>query len=268
MRRLATAALLAPLAWLVCKQAPLGAAVGMMLVFIGLAAWECATLFEGRGAKPFRGLAVLGALAIGWSFSGIPPIFDAEAVLAAGLAGVFIVAIARRREPGEMFDAAVSTLFTMLLLGIGLGHAIRLRAIPGEAGGDLLLLLLVCCFFGDTGAYYVGSAIGRRPLAPRVSPKKSWEGVAGGLAASIGGALLAHGWWYRKLPLTHAVLLGAALAVLGIAGDLAESVAKRAAGVKDSSGILPGHGGILDRIDSLLLAAPFLYYYHRVFLQG
>lgn len=268
MRRLATAALLAPLAWIVCKQAPLPAAVAVMLAFIGLGAWECAGLFEGRGAKPFRGLAVAAAVAIAWSYAGLPPSLEAHGILAATLGVSFAAAIFLRRAPGEMFDATVATSFTALLLGVGLGHAIRLRALPGEAGGDLLLLLLVCCFLGDTGAYYVGSTIGRRPLAPRVSPKKSWEGAAGGLLASIAGAVLAHFWWYRKLPLTHAVALGAALGVLGIVGDLAESVIKRAAGAKDSSGILPGHGGILDRIDSLLLAAPFLYYYHRTFLQG
>jgi phosphatidate cytidylyltransferase len=144
-----------------------------------------------------------------------------------------------------------------------------MRMLPEtERGRDLLILLLVCTAFADTAAYYFGSAFGRKRLAPAVSPGKSWEGVFGGLAASVFGGLLAHFWFYRGLPIVHAVALGILLGASGILGDLAESMIKRAAGAKDSSGLLPGHGGLLDRADSLLFSGPVLYYYYRVFLEG
>jgi phosphatidate cytidylyltransferase len=100
-----------------------------------------------------------------------------------------------------------------------------------------------------------------------LSPKKTWEGALGGVAASVGGALLAHVWFYQRLPIPHAIVLGILLGVAGILGDLAESMVKRAAGVKDSARTLPGHGGFLDRTDSLLFSAPVLYYYSMRFLD-
>jgi phosphatidate cytidylyltransferase len=105
-------------------------------------------------------------------------------------------------------------------------------------------------------------------MAPVVSPKKTWEGAAGGVLGSVAGALVAHAWFFNRLPVGHAVALGVLLCGAGILGDLAESMLKRAAGVKDSSALLPGHGGVLDRVDSLLVAAPVLYYYWGVFLAG
>jgi phosphatidate cytidylyltransferase len=131
----------------------------------------------------------------------------------------------------------------------------------------LLLLVLVCVIFTDVAAYYVGSNLGRHALAPRLSPKKSWEGAVGGLLASVGGAVLAHLWFFQRLPLGHAIALGLILGVAAIMGDLAESLVKRAAGVKDSSSLIPGHGGLLDRADSLLFAGPLLYYYYLWFLK-
>ena len=104
------------------------------------------------------------------------------------------------------------------------------------------------------------------PRARAISPNKSWEGAIGGLAGSLLGALLGHFWFFQELPLHHAIILGLLLGCAAILGDLVESMVKRAARMKDSSSLIPGHGGVLDRIDSLLLASPVLYYYYRVFL--
>jgi phosphatidate cytidylyltransferase len=112
---------------------------------------------------------------------------------------------------------------------------------------------------GDIGAYYVGSRLGRRPLAPRVSPKKTVEGALGGVAATVLIAALGSGWVWTRLPLATAVWVGGLLAVVGMVGDLAESAVKRAAGVKDSGALIPGHGGILDRLDSVIFCVPVLY---------
>jgi phosphatidate cytidylyltransferase len=130
------------------------------------------------------------------------------------------------------------------------------------------MLLFICVIFGDTTAYYVGTAFGRRRMAPELSPRKSWEGAAGAVVGSTAGALIAHFWFYQKLPLAHALAIGILLGAAGVLGDLAESMIKRACGVKDSSGLLPGHGGVLDRIDGLLFAAPALYLYLNLFLRG
>ena len=120
----------------------------------------------------------------------------------------------------------------------------------------------------DTGAYYVGRAVGKHKLAPTISPGKTWEGVAGGLVAGLGFAILAHFWFFRELPLKWTLPLAAVMVVLGILGDLTESALKRGAGAKDAANILPGHGGILDRLDSLLFNAPLLYYFAHFYFYA
>jgi phosphatidate cytidylyltransferase len=122
-------------------------------------------------------------------------------------------------------------------------------------------MLLAIVMLSDTFAFFVGHAIGRHRLAPTISPGKTVEGALGGLAGGIFGALGAREFGLPHVPLGHAILLGVLVAALGIAGDLFESLLKRWAGVKDSGGLFPGHGGMLDRMDSLLFAAPVLYYY-------
>jgi phosphatidate cytidylyltransferase len=117
----------------------------------------------------------------------------------------------------------------------------------------------------DSGAYYTGRALGRHKLAPRISPGKTWEGAAGGMLASLLTAVLAHYWFFPELPLRIALPLAAAMNILGVLGDLTESALKRGAGAKDAAQILPGHGGLLDRLDSLLFNAPVLYYFGRLY---
>jgi len=113
----------------------------------------------------------------------------------------------------------------------------------------------------DTGAYYTGRAFGKHKLAPAVSPGKTWEGAAGGMAASLVMAALAHYWFFPELSLPAALALAALMNVLGVVGDLTESALKRGANAKDAAQILPGHGGLFDRLDSLLFNAPLLYYF-------
>jgi phosphatidate cytidylyltransferase len=118
---------------------------------------------------------------------------------------------------------------------------------------------MLTVFVSDTAQYYSGRAFGRRPLAPSISPKKTVEGAVGGLV--FGALVLAAvgAWWLPVIPLALRMLFGVTIVALGIAGDLFESMLKRSAGVKDSSSLIPGHGGILDRIDALLFAAPVYY---------
>jgi phosphatidate cytidylyltransferase len=140
-----------------------------------------------------------------------------------------------------------------------LGHAISLRALPD--GVHWILLLVWVTWIGETAAYAVGSLVGRHKLAPGISPGKTVEGAVAQLAASLLAALTAGGWLFPGLRVWDAVAVGVLLGVLGQVGDLVESALKRSVGTKDTGNVMPGHGGILDRIDGLLFNAPVLFYY-------
>lgn len=267
MTRVLTAVVLLPLLWLLVERAPAWAFFAIVLLVMSIAAWECYSLLETRGVRPFKTLGIVVSLLLALSF--VPGALDLGPGLTLTLATLAAItgAMWRRDDPRSMLDASWATLFPVLLVGLAFGYAIGLRAVPGRDGTDLTMLLLVCVMFADTAAYYVGRSLGARRLAPVLSPAKTWEGAVGGVAASVGGALLAHFWFYQRLPLRHALILGVLLGVASILGDLAESMVKRAAGVKDSARLLPGHGGLFDRTDSLLFAAPVLYYYSMRFLD-
>ncbi len=267
MLRLATAAVLLPLLWVVIKIAPPWVFLVFTLSMISVACWESYLMLEARGQRPFKWLGVLGGCLLIFSFVGLRPAFEAGLPLVAVTFLSLMLGLRLRPDPAAILDATMSTLFPVLLVGLPLGYLIALRYMPGEDGMDLLMLLFLCVIALDTAAYYVGKTIGRRQMAPTISPKKTWEGALAGLLASLGAACLAHAWFYQRLPLAHALVLGLLLGTMGILGDLAESLFKRAAGVKDSSTLLPGHGGVLDRTDSLIFSAPILYYYYVTFLR-
>jgi phosphatidate cytidylyltransferase len=268
MTRLLTAAFLIPAAWYLCKRAPFPVFLAAAVLLAAVGAWECSTILRHRGSRPFSFLAVGACLGIVWAFASKPPLVAAVAVMTTAALAAPALAMWLRDTPEAMLDATTTTFFPVLFVGLPFAYVVGLRAIPGESGSDLLLLAMLCVTLSDAGAYYVGSAFGARRMAPVISPKKTWEGAAGGALGSVAGALIAHFWFYRRLPLVHALTLGVLLCAAGIVGDLAESTLKRASGVKDSSALLPGHGGVLDRVDSLLVAAPVLYYYWTVFLSG
>jgi phosphatidate cytidylyltransferase len=168
-------------------------------------------------------------------------------------------------QQGE-FEARVSasagTLLGAVYLG-GLGGAMAGLALlpPVAAGPWRVVLLLAILMVADSAAYFAGRALGRHKMAPSISPGKTWEGAAAGLLGGVLGALGVRAAGLPDLPLLDAAALGALVAAVGAAGDLAESLLKRWAGVKDSGHLFPGHGGMLDRLDSLLFGAPVLYYY-------
>jgi phosphatidate cytidylyltransferase len=268
MTRLLTAAVLIPSAWYLCKRAPFPLFLAAALLLAILGTWECATILKRRGGKPFAWMAVLASGGVVAAFALPAPLPVVVGLLTATALLAPACAMAARNAPEEMLDTVMTTFFPVLFVGLPFAFVVALRAIPGEDGPDLLLLAMLCVTLSDTGAYYVGSAWGTHRLAPVISPKKSWEGAAGGVLGSVIGAVIAHEWFFKRLPLGHALALGVVLCGAGILGDLAESMLKRAAGVKDSSSLLPGHGGVLDRVDSLLVAGPVLYYYWTVLLSG
>ncbi|MEP6887274.1 MAG: phosphatidate cytidylyltransferase [Nitrospirales bacterium] len=158
----------------------------------------------------------------------------------------------------SLVDVSV-LIFGMLYIGFTLGHLLLIRALPD--GIFLIFFVILVTWAGDTGAYYAGVSIGRIPLAPRISPSKTVEGLLGGCLLAVVIALLARAWFIPSFTVVDALVLGVMLTVAGLMGDLSESMFKRSAGVKDSGGLIPGHGGMLDRLDSLLLTAPTYYYY-------
>ena len=182
--------------------------------------------------------------------------FEDGSLLTALVIAAFADALLFEREianaPRRVSLAVLGAAYPGLLLGA----LIPLRNLP--RGEWWVVLALTVTWLNDTFAYFTGRAFGRRKLYERISPGKTWEGALGGAAGSIAGALVVSRIWIPELPPTGAVLIGAGAAVLGPFGDLSESMLKRAFGAKDSSRLLPGHGGLLDRIDALLFNAPFV----------
>lgn len=163
-------------------------------------------------------------------------------------------------------SSAIAVLATTYVGMLG-GSLIRLRNDFPE-GWKLVFFLLLVVWLGDSGAYYVGKKFGRHKLSPRISPKKTVEGLAGGITASIIAAIVIHFTFFPNFPLLHAIIAGTILSFSGVIGDLAESMWKRSAAVKDSGTLIPGHGGFLDRFDSILFTAPILYCYWTLIVHG
>jgi phosphatidate cytidylyltransferase len=198
-----------------------------------------------------------GTLAIYTAIAANAPL---EPVLVSLTLALAMLTVGRGRPEEDVLRAMAVTALPALYLGLTLGLALSVRALWGAAA---LLLPFLTIVISDSAQYYGGRLMGRRPLSPTISPKKTVEGaIAGVVAAAIATPFLAM-WAFPGKPAWAGALLGILLALTGIAGDLFESLLKRSAGVKDSSGLIPGHGGMLDRIDALLFAGPVYYLFLR-----
>lgn len=259
IKRLATAAVALPLLiLLVLKGSPfLFACFVLILAFLGLTEFYAMAL---AGRRLAGGLAALvGALLPLALLSTDPLQFPAAMTALVLLFALYF--LFRFRDIQAVAGEVAILCFGFLYVPLLLGHLILLRFAPH--GIQWIFLLLVIVMAGDSAAYYVGSSLGRRRLYPAVSPKKSVEGALGGLVGSLAGALLFRAFAFPELAVLHCVAATLATAVPAQLGDLFESLLKRSCGVKDSGTIIPGHGGILDRLDSILFAAPVLFYYLR-----
>jgi phosphatidate cytidylyltransferase len=179
-----------------------------------------------------------------------------DAILMSGFVLLASITLSTWRGERDALSRASAALFPALYLGLPVGAMVALRSLRGR---EALFLLLLTVMVSDTAQYYSGRAFGRRLLAPAVSPKKTVEGAVGGIVFGTAIFTIVGAWWLPGIPAVLRGLVGATLAVLGIVGDLFESMLKRSAGVKDSSALIPGHGGVLDRLDALLFAAPIYY---------
>jgi phosphatidate cytidylyltransferase len=238
-------------------------------VVAALAAWECLGLAEKTGAKPPRVAVLAAILAL---FIGNFEWPGQTAAILCILSLALLVTCSFSRPVEQVMADASASIFCLFYVGFTLISLPALRESPEGNGASLVTFLLCVVWAGDIAALYVGRAWGRRKLAPTLSPNKTWEGALGSVAGSLlaTGALLglAHlltaQWDSALLAYPESVWYWLGLAVVvnvaAQAGDLVESALKRSAGVKDSGCLLPGHGGVLDRIDALLVAAPVLWY--------
>jgi phosphatidate cytidylyltransferase len=183
--------------------------------------------------------------------------------------GTLIAATVRGAPFDKMLASVGATILGVLYVAFLGSHLISLRTgFDPTLSRHLLSFFFLVLMGADTGAYYLGRAFGKRKLAPSISPGKTWEGAVGGLVAALAMAALSHFWFFRELPLKYILPLAAVMTIVGIFGDLAESAVKRGAGAKDAANILPGHGGMLDRLDSLLFNAPLIYYFARFYFHS
>jgi phosphatidate cytidylyltransferase len=260
LKRVATAVVAVPVfAWLVAR-APEWVFVLFVVAVSGAGAWELARLLERAGARVYGRFAAVAAVVVTASFAipahaivpGFPSLVVTLAIAAALSAPVWL--------GGHPTIAPVAyTLFAVLYVGWFLGHAIALRHLV--AGAGLVLFLAGVTWIGESAAYVVGSTLGRHKLAPAISPNKTIEGAVAQLVASLLSGLALAAWLLPEWSAVRALGGSAVLGLVGQVGDLAESAMKRSAGVKDTGGLVPGHGGLLDRMDSLLFNTPALYYY-------
>ncbi len=262
--RVLTSIVLVPVLFAVVWLMPSGYFAGLAIIAAAIGQYELYTMARARGITPLTILGiVLGALVVLKVYRPIHPSLGGPyfwitlCVLAVMTARLF----SRRPVEGALEDIAV-TLFGIFYVALLFSFQVSIHA--GSPGKKWLVFLYLVIWASDTGAYYVGTAFGKHRLYERISPKKSIEGLLGGVSASVLVAVLCKLWLVPSLGIIEAAVLGAVLALAGTVGDLAESLIKRSAGVKDSGTIIPGHGGILDRMDSMLFAAPVLFFYLRM----
>jgi phosphatidate cytidylyltransferase len=259
--RLLTAAIVVPpLLGLLFVGPPWGF-FALVLVASGVASAELFRMTH-PGDRLAQGVGVLttvGACGATYQYSN-----DPRALLTMIVAVTLIGLLMPLWRLGDMQSAALRTLAGVagpFYVGSLLATLAMLRRDGGDIGGSLVFMSLTFSWLADTGGYFFGRFLGKRKLYEAVSPKKTRAGFVGALVGASVGALLASLWYMPELPLSHALPLGLFAGALGQLGDLVESLLKRSTGIKDSGGIVPGHGGMLDRIDALIVVAPIVYLY-------
>ncbi|MFA5164983.1 MAG: phosphatidate cytidylyltransferase [Candidatus Omnitrophota bacterium] len=241
----------------------------VLTLMIGMALYEFYSLVEKKGIPIFKtsgiSIGVLVPLSIFFTFE---PTKGWELLfIIAVLLTIFILQFTRRENSNAIFGVS-TTIFGILYISWTFSFMLKLKLMENPAlpdGSLLVAFLLLVTKMGDIGAYIVGTYFGKHSLIPRISPKKSVEGALGGFLFSVGAALASRS-FLPSIPLHHLLILGCLLGVLAQVGDLSESLIKRDSQVKDSADYIPGLGGVLDLVDSILFTAPTLYFYVFKFL--
>ena len=262
MKRVLTAIVAIPILIYIVMFAPVWICIGIIFVAMLLALHEYFALVDIPVAFRVVGGGIASAACL------IPVWPEGTMILLIGSMLILMVSLFSRLGIPEAFRAVVFSFFGAAYVGGLMGFLIALRIWNKSllSGAELLMMLFIIIWSGDSFAYFVGKSIGRHKLAPVVSPNKTWEGAFAGFLFSIVAAVICKLTFLREMSFIDAIVVGALIGVIGQIGDLCESIVKRAAKAKDSGGIIPGHGGMLDRLDSLLFGAPAMYYYISFFL--
>lgn len=257
LRRVYTATLLIPGVYVIICHLPPLALTLLLMVGGGLALLELYRIsFQSR---PNHALVGTGLVLSGLVLARHHLSYDLTDLLALGILTLPVALLLSSGSAERRIKDTAITTFGVIYVGLALSTVASTRLLTG--GEWLVLFLALVTWAADTGAYYAGTLWGKHLLAPTISPKKTVEGLLGGIGLAVAAAFLAQIWFVPQLRPMDTVILGVVLTGAGLFGDLWESAIKRRAGVKDSGNILPGHGGMLDRIDSLLFTAPAFYYY-------
>ena len=257
VRRLVSTLVLLPLfVWMVV-EGPVWLFGAAMVVVGALGQWEFTGMFERAGVRTLRVVGLLGGTVLTASFA--LPISE-RVTLTAVLFAIFGIGLLRVDVAGRAaWEPVAVTLFGVCYVNWLLGYTFWLRDL--DHGVEWILLLVSVTWLGETAAYVAGSTLGRHKLATSIGPRKTVEGAVAQLGVSGLAALGARAWFFPALSLESAIVVGLLLGVVGQAGDLIESAIKRSVGTKDTGRLIPGHGGMLDRMDSLLVNTPVLFYY-------
>lgn len=261
-KRVISGVLFLPLFYLVAWRLDPIYFAALVLLAVVIGQYEFYRMAKARGIVPNTVLGiVIGVLLIMESYHPVFP--DGERLYLPGL--LLLVMTARLFSPRPVQGALEDMAATFLGISyVALLFSFQIAIRIGADGRQWLVFLFFVIWASDIGAYSIGIPFGRRRLYEKVSPKKSIEGFVGAVVAAAAMALLCRVWFMPVIGAAEIAGIGIALAIVGTVGDLAESLLKRAAGVKDSGTVIPGHGGILDRMDSMLFAAPVLYYYLKI----
>ena len=237
-----------------------------MNLVIGAGLFEFYRMMEAKGIKPYKTVGVAAGLGVSWYVYFLGGVFSSLFITLV-LVGTMTMELFRRDGDLAVFHISTTILGVFYVAWLG-SHVILLRqlgesVVGTDLGGFFVIYAFALAWGTDSGAYFVGNAFGRRKLLPRVSPSKSVEGAAGGLAVAVVVSLVARATIVPVLTIPDALALGLTAPVMAVLGDLVESLMKRDVKIKDTSHALPGHGGMLDRFDSVLFVAPLVYYYLR-----
>ena len=263
LTRFLTAVVVAPLLLVLLFLGPAWGWYALLFVASGIGAWELFRMThpDDRVAQAAGIALTLAWSAVSWTWEG-----DPRAILAMVTALPVASILLALWRLGDVRTAALR--MTATTFGpVWIGQLTALALLRRDAGADgpgWVLMAMMFAWLADTGGYFAGRFFGKRKLYEAVSPKKTVEGFAGALGGAVLGALLAHFWYLPAVPLVDAVILALVAGTLGQLGDLGESLLKRSVGVKDSGGIVPGHGGILDRVDALFLTSAVVWAYVRL----
>lgn len=246
--------------------------VAIVAFAIGAGLYEFFLMSKKMQLKSDASVAYIGAIALFIAFFFNAPKTEPDLLLITIALFIILLLITQTFRFQNNFDKLLQgvgvTLLGVFYVAFLGGFIVSLRTgFESVLSTKLLSYFILVIFASDAGAYFVGKQFGKHKLVPKISPNKTWEGLIGGIVLSLGLAAISTATFFPELPYKFSLPLAFVMVIFGVLGDLAESAIKRSTGTKDAANILPGHGGLLDRLDSLLFNAPILYYFARFYFE-